>query len=54
MGTLSDQQLAAFLKSVPRVIPESEVVRIEQARTARQGYYVNAHMSVHHYEESRH
>lgn len=51
---MSDQEFAAWLKSVPRTVTPSEVERRERSKDAARGYYVNHHLHVHHTEESRH
>jgi len=51
---MSDQEFAAWLRTVPRTVTPGEVERRERSRDAVRGYYVNHHLHVHHVEESRH
>ncbi len=52
---MTDQEFAAFLRSLPRELPEEEVEHIEHAHDAVRGRYVPHGGTVHHYaDESRH
>lgn len=51
---MSDEEFAAWLRTVPRERTPEQVERAERAHDADVGDYVNRHQSVHHYGESRH
>lgn len=51
---MSDQEFAAWLRSLPRVMSPEEVDQRERLRDITRGEYLNHNLSVHRYSESRH
>jgi hypothetical protein len=54
LSDMSDEEFAAWLRTVPRERSPEQVARAERAHDVECGEYVNRHASVHHYGESRH
>jgi hypothetical protein len=51
---VSDEEFAAWLRSVPREIPADEVERRVRVIDITRGEYFNHNESVHHYGEAAH
>ncbi len=51
---MSDQEFAAWLRSVTREVPPAEVERRARVSGITRGEYFNHHLTVHRSGESRH
>lgn len=51
---MSDEEAAAWLRSMAREVPVEEVERIERVRDITQGEYFNHNLTAHHYGEAAH
>ena len=51
---MTDQEFAAWLRSLPREQSEEESARLEHEHDLARGEYVNPHLTPHHYGEAAH
>lgn len=51
---MTDTEFAAWLRSIPREIPEEEVNRRTHLHDTEQGDWVNPHEFPHHFGEAAH